>query len=235
VNTNPFFRGYRNLRVERTLFITYDDDCPPVWRPLHSSQAHLPDSDVERFPCIFSNDFALITEGQDLDPSLESQCQSDGIVRTVVYGISGINAAGQPEHVGDTYSEESAREVVRRLSFEPGFYSQCWEISSSHLSEASILRLEGLADIDDPLSTLLFIAFRIPFCPAIGVKLIATPWTEANLQNVEGISVAQLRQAYQNEGLPDDFIQVLQLAAEADVRFLIFDADAPTLEGLPLY
>jgi hypothetical protein len=35
---------------------------------------------------------------------------------------------------------------------------------------------------------LLFEAFRIPYSPAIGVKLIATPWTDEHLGQVEGIN-----------------------------------------------
>src|SRR3546814_7782356 len=46
---NPFMRGYQNLRIIRTLLITYEEDCPPVWRPLHASQAHLPDDQVALF------------------------------------------------------------------------------------------------------------------------------------------------------------------------------------------
>ena len=101
-NSNPFLRGYQNLRIDRSLCITYEDDCPPVWRPLHPSQAHLTDDQVALFPCVFSNDFALITEGQDIPEDLEVQCQTEGVVRTVVYAVSGDDF-GQPVHVGDTY------------------------------------------------------------------------------------------------------------------------------------
>lgn len=132
-NSNPFLRGYQNLRIERSLCITHEDDSPLIWRPLHPSQAHLTDDQVALFPCIFCNDFALITEGQDIADDLEAQCQTDGVVRTVVYAVSGEDF-GQPVHVGDTYSEEAAREVVRRLSFETCLYSRCWEISSAHLT-----------------------------------------------------------------------------------------------------
>ena len=45
-NSNPFLRGYQNLRIDRSLCITYEDDCPPVWRPLHPSQVHLPDEQI---------------------------------------------------------------------------------------------------------------------------------------------------------------------------------------------
>ncbi|KQB59107.1 MULTISPECIES: hypothetical protein [Betaproteobacteria] len=232
-DSNPFLRGYQKLRIDRSLYITYEDDCPPVWRLLHPSQAHLPDEQVALFPCIFNSDYALITEGQDLPEDLEVQCQTEGVVRTVVYAISGDDS-GQPVHVGDTYSEEAAREVVRRLSFETGFYSRCWEISSAHLTAETGRFLAELADIATP-SGFLFIAFRIPYSPAIGVKLIATPWTDANLQLIEGITAEQLRQEHRNKGMPESLVEVLHLAAVADARMLVFDADAPILEGLTLY
>lgn len=232
-NQNPFVRGYQNLRIVRTLCITYEDDSPPIWRPLHSSQAHLPDDEVVQFPCIWCDDFTLITEGRDISEELEAQCRTEGIVRAVVYAII-ADDFGQPVLVGDTYSEEAAQEVVRRLSFETGFYSRCWEISSAHITDEAGRYLANLADIDTP-SGFLFIAFRIPYSPAVGVKLIATPWTEANLQNLEGITVEQLRQEHRDNGMPESLVEVLHLAALADARMLVFDADAPVLDGLPLH
>lgn len=231
---NPFSRGYQNPRVVRTLLITYEDDCPPVWRPLHASQAHLPDGQIALFPCLIGKDFALITEGQEVPEELENQCQTEGIVRTVAYAIGADDFDGQPVHIGDTYSEAAAREVVRRLKFETGFYSRCWEISSAHITEEAGRYLAELADLATP-SRFLFVAFRIPYSPAIGVKLIATPWSDENLQHVEGISAERLRQEHRKKGMPECLVEVLHLAALADVRVLVFDADAPILEGLKLY
>ncbi len=230
---NPFIRGYQNLRIVRTLCITYEDDCPPVWRPLHSSQSHLPDDQVARFPCIVCNDFALITEGQEIPEALEDHCQTEGIVRTVVYAVEGDDV-GQPVHVGDTYSEEAAREVIRRLTFETGFYSRCWEISSGHITEEAARYLAELADIATP-TRCLFVAFRIPYSSAIGVKLIATPWTDENLGHIEGITADDLRREHFKKAMPESLVNVLHRAAEADVRILIFDADAPILKGLPIF
>ena len=108
---NPFVRGYDGLSVQRLLAISYDDDCPLSYLPLHVSQSHLPDSQVERHACVFCDDFALITEGQNVPPELDAQCPSHGIARNLVYAVM-AEEAGQPLHVGDTYSEEAAREVV---------------------------------------------------------------------------------------------------------------------------
>ncbi|MGQ0697515.1 MAG: DUF5983 family protein [Panacagrimonas sp.] len=230
---NPFIRGYDDLSVQRLLAISYDDDCPLTYLPLHASQSHLPDSQVTRHPCIFCDDFALITEGQDVTAELDAQCRSHGIARTVVYAVM-AEESGQPLHVGDAYSEEAAREMVRRLRFETGSYSRCWEISSAHITDEASRYLANLADIDTPIR-FLFVAFRIPYSPAVGVKLISTPWTDANLQFVEGITAEQLKQEHRKKGMPESLVEVLHLAALADVRMLVFDADAPILEGLMLY
>jgi hypothetical protein len=230
-NPNPFIRGYRNLRIERSLLITFDDDGPPVWRPLHPGQAHLPDEQVARFPCIFCDDFALITEAQEISSELDAQCPGNGIVRTVVHAVM-AEEDGQTLHVGDTCSEESAREVLRRLNFETGFYSRCWEISSSHLTEEANDYLAGLSDTP---ARFPFVVFRLSDNQATGVKLIATPWTDEVLPWVEGITAEQLRQEYRKEGLPESLIDVLFLAAQADVRLLVFDGDAQVLDGLPVY
>lgn len=82
---------------------------------------------------------------------------------------------------------------------------------------------------------LLFVAFHIPCSPAVGVKLIATPWTSANLLPVEGLTAEQLRQEHLGQGVPPSLLEVLHQAAAADIRILILDADAATLYGLRLY
>ena len=48
---------------------------------------------------------------------------------------------------------------------------------------------------------------------------------------VIGLAVALLVYAL----LPDDLAHILELAGQADVRILILDADAPALDGLPLF
>ncbi|MGU1062140.1 ABC transporter substrate-binding protein [Pseudomonas aeruginosa] len=233
LHDNPFLRGYQNLHISRVLLITCEDDQPPAWRPLHPSQAHLANDRVERCPCLFSDDFALITQGQVVPDGLEVQCRTAGMVQTVVYAINGDDA-GQPVHIGDTYSEETAHEVVRRLTFETGRFSRCWEISAAHVTDDAISYLWKMVDVKAPPG-LLFVAFRIPSGPALGIKLIATPWTDESLLHIEGITAEQLRQEHEGKGVPPSLLQLLHQAAEADIRFLILDADAPTLDGLTLY
>ena len=79
---NPFIRGYQNLAIQRLLAIRYEEDCPLTYLPLHSSQAHLADDQVHRFPCVFCDDFALVTEGQDVSSELDDHCICMSVIPT---------------------------------------------------------------------------------------------------------------------------------------------------------
>lgn len=230
---NPFIRGYHDFHIQRVAVISYDDRCPVTYLPLHPSHSHLPDEQALYRRCIFNDSFVLITEGQDIAPELDALCGGAGTIQAVLYSTHGDDN-GVSTHIGDTYSEEAAREVVRQLTFETGHFSRCWEISAAHVTEEAIDYLWEMAKVEAPPG-LLFAAFRIPGCPAIGVKLIATPWTNDNLLHVEGITAEQLRQEHEGKGVPLSLVEILHQAAEADIRFLILDADAPELDGLALH
>ncbi|VVO76562.1 hypothetical protein PS874_01443 [Pseudomonas fluorescens] len=230
---NPFTRGYHGFDIQRVAVIGYDDRSPMTFLPLHASQSHVPDAQLIHRRCIFSDDFVLVTEGQQGAPELDTLCSGTGTILAVLYSIY-ADDKGAPIHIGDAQTLEAAREVVLRLSFETGHYSRCWEISSAHVSEDAMRYLEDMAATETPTG-LLFVAFHIPCSPAVGVKLIATPWTSVNLLQVEGITAEQLRQEHLDQGVPPSLLEVLYQAATADVRILILDGDAATLGGLRLY
>jgi len=48
-------------------------------------------------------------------------------------------------------------------------------------------------------------------------------------------TTAELREEHRDAHVPDTLIDLLHRAGEADVRILIFDADARVLDGLPVY
>ena len=79
----------------------------------------------------------------------------------------------------------------------------------------------------------MFIAFRIPYSPAIGVKLISTPWTTSTCRTSRdrrrAASAGAPQQGHAGRPGTDP-----ELAGQADVRILILDADAPVLPGLSL-
>lgn len=230
---NPFLRGYHALTIRRVLCITGDDDVPPCYRPLHASHAHLSDLAVQCHPCVFNTDYALVTEGQTIPEDLEAPCRNTGIVRTTVYEITG-RVGATLMHVGDAYSLEAARRTVEQIRFDTGVFSRCWEISSRHLNETGWRYLTRLADAGQP-SGLLFEAFRVPTSHAIGCKLIATPWTDDHLRAVDVQTATELREEHREARVPEMLIDLLHQAGEADVRILIFDADARPLNGLPLF
>ena len=175
-NPNPFLRGYWNLKIVRTLSISYEDGIPHVWRNIHPSQQHLSDEELISSSCIVISDFAVVTNGSEpVSAEALAECDADegvngeGVINAVVYAIHGEDFDGRLIHVGDSYSVEAARKVVQRLSFETGYYSRCWEISSAHISPETGQYLANLADLATP-EAFLFIAFRVPYSPAIGVK-----------------------------------------------------------------
>lgn len=231
--SNPFARGYDHLHIERLLMITYEDDYPPGFRPVHTSQSHLPDHELQLFPCQFNDDFALISEGQSIPDELDERCQSTGLVRQVIYAVIG-EMLNERYHVGDLYSLEAAQAMVHRLSFETGHYSRAWEISTAHLTEEA-LRYLVAGNYDSRPTGLLFEPFALNDCNGVGCKLIGTPWTDINLVNIEDRSYSSLRQEQFDAGTPAALVNVLYLAALADVRLLIFDPDAAVLEGLAIF
>ncbi|MGV8321444.1 ABC transporter substrate-binding protein, partial [Pseudomonas aeruginosa] len=93
----PFVRGYDGLSVQRQIAQRAVVVVGNRQQPLHVSQSHLPDSQVERHACVFCDDFALITEGQNVPPELDAQCPSHGIARNLVYTVM-AEEAGQPLH-----------------------------------------------------------------------------------------------------------------------------------------
>ena len=230
-----FARGYDNLRIERLLLITYENDCPPCFRPVHDAQAHLPDDELQLFPWLFNDDFALISEGHSIPDELDERCQSTGLVRQVIYAVMS-EMLNERHHVGDLYALEEAQAMVHRLSFETGHYSRAWEISTAHLPEESMLYLEEwVSNFALRQTGLLFELFTLPNCCGIGCKLIGTPWTDDNLLNIEGKPYSSLKQEQLDAGTPEALVNVMYLAALADVRLLIFDPDAAVLDGLTIF
>ncbi len=168
----------------------------------------------------------MISEGQSIPDDLDERCQSTGLVRQVIYAVMG-EMLNEPYHVGDLYSLEEAKAMVRGLSFESGHYSRAWEISTAHLPEEAMLYLQEWVSHFVPRQTgLLFELFTLPDCCGIGCKLIGMTWTDENLLNIEGNRYSSLRQEQLGAGTPEALVNVLYLAALTDVRLLIFDPDA---------
>jgi hypothetical protein len=181
---------------------------------------------------VFSDSFALILEGQSVPDELSDQCQSTGQVRDVLYEVRALDN-GKLIHIGDTPTAEGAQALINLLSFQTGYYSRSWEINNSHITTRALDHLQRLAESSTQIG-LGFECFLLTDSDSVGCKLYDTPWTDKNLLLAEGITAEELRQQQLNQGLPESLINILFLASQADVRFLVFDPSAPVLEDLPL-
>lgn len=233
-NPNPFAKGCYSPRVERLLVVTSNVADRLILIPPHESQRDLADDQVRSRDCVFNGYFGIVLGDQLSQPRKEllRECLDRGRVHDVIYVIldreDGIDIP-----VAYCLSHLQLAGAMRRLTFRTGHYSRAWEISTDHISMPAYEYLAGLADIGAP-TRFLFDAFRLPYCPALGVKLISTPWTDDNLLHVEGVTAARLREDHLKGGMPEHLADILHLAGKADARFLIFDPDAPVLDSLLL-
>ncbi len=67
---------------------------------MHDAQAHLSDDELQLFPCLFNEEFALISEGQSIPDELDERCLSTGLVRQVIYAVMS-EMLNERHHVGD--------------------------------------------------------------------------------------------------------------------------------------
>lgn len=229
---NPFHRGFYSFTIERQLQIFREADQPTIFRPLHPSQANLTDEKVTHHPCIYSRDFALVTEGQEIPPELEEQFQGSGIACRITYSLFG-HRESTSIFLGDYDNFALAKAIGEQLEFRTGHFSRAWEISSLHLPAVALEHAQWLAGFEVPSGRLVEF-FLLPCCDGVGCKLFMTPWSDENLASL-GLTAEKLRQEHLDKGLHLELIEVLHQAAAAEVRFLVFDPDADRLQDLPIY
>ncbi|UVL87116.1 hypothetical protein [Pseudomonas sichuanensis] len=88
---NPFLRGFQDLSFERVVQISYADDCPPCYRSLHPALHDLPDDGINFQPCLFDDDFAVITDGKSVPEFVRMPFPADGTVSQVLYQVTGLH------------------------------------------------------------------------------------------------------------------------------------------------
>jgi hypothetical protein len=229
---NPFIRGYENFTIERKAMIVRDGVSRPVYRSFHASQDELADAYLTGQQCIYRDEYCFFVGSNVIPLDVLQDFGTTGFIVGVVYLIQ-CTQNGIDTCLGPAPSVQDAQGIIENLRFETGFYSRSWEISSAHITRQDFERLELLADTGCPRDA-LFEAFQLRKSNAIGVKLIATPWTDQELR-ADDTNVFELCLALRDIGLSESLIDVMLLAAQADTRILIFDPDAPALEGLAHY
>jgi len=229
---NPFLRGFHDLRFERVVQISYADNCPPCYRALHPAQNQLPNEAVNLRPCLFNDDYAVITDSERVPSFVHMRCPADGLVSTVLYQVIGSHL-GRLLHLGALPSEKAARDLIEQLSFATGHYSRSWEISSAHLPAEAFEYLQVRAWCNSPAS--FFECFELNSSHAVGCKLYSTPWIAGMKTGSSSCSIDEVSARLRDDPVPPALLQLLLLAGKADTRFLIFDPDAAALPELPLF
>ena len=88
---NPFLRGFHDLSYKRVVQISYANNCPPCYRPLHPAQIQLPNEAIYFQPCVFDDDCAVITDGQNVPRFVRMRRPGAGLVSSVIYQLSLIH------------------------------------------------------------------------------------------------------------------------------------------------
>ncbi|VXC23907.1 conserved hypothetical protein [Pseudomonas sp. 8Z] len=226
---NPFANNPLSLTITRLLQITYANDCPPCHRLLHPTQEMLSDDQLQCFPCAFTDETALITEGQDVDDELLDTHISSGIVRQVIYAING-DIKGVQSHVADTYSAEQAQQLVDLLNSTDIRACSAWEISDQHLDHDAHQYLVRVTD-ETWYTGLAFEAFKLWKPGALGIQLVTDYWSSL----LDDLTLQAFYQEQLRNGVPTCLVNLLHLAAAASVRYVMFDPDASQLDGLPVF
>jgi len=231
---NPFLaRGFQRLSIQRLVSISTDPGTPLLHLPLHPSQDHVQDEIFNQCPINYGDQFALKADEPYAPSSLLASCPYIGWVQAVVHALV-TEVDGKTITICDTYSKDAAQALIKRISFDNDVFSRCWEISTAHVCQQSLIHLHDLAQSNRP-STRLFDVFRVPVGNLIGIKLLNTPWTDSNLKILEGKTAQELHEEHERSGIPSMLLNVLHLAGEADVRFLFLDPDGFILHGLPVH
>lgn len=230
---NPFVRGFQRLSIQRLVGISTDPGTPLLHLPLHPSQDHVQDEELNQCPINYGDQFALKADESYAPSSLLGSCPEIGWVQAVMYALV-TEVDGKTVFVCDTYSEAAAQALIQQIRFDTGTFSRCWEISTAHVCQQSLSYLDALIQ-SNRLSTRPFVVFRVPAGNLIGIKLLSIPWTDSNLETLEGKTVQELREEHERSGVPSMLLNVLHLAGEAEVRFLFLDPDGDLLNGLPVH
>ncbi|MDH2184705.1 hypothetical protein N5K35_13410 [Pseudomonas sp. GD03651] len=229
---NPFLRGFQDLSYERVVQISYADDCPPCYRSLHPALNDLPDDGINFQPCLFDDDFAVITDGEGVPEYVRMRCPADGTVSQVLYQVTGLHH-GKRQHVSDLPSEEAAQHLIDQLSFATGHYSRSREISSAHLPAEEFEYLEVCAWYRSCPG--FFECFVLSSNNTVGCKLYSTPWLRNIAAGGSYCCIEEVTARLRADHVPPVLLRLLLMAGEADTRLLIFDPDARPLPELPLF
>lgn len=230
MTTNPFIHGIDNTKISRQAFIRPYDGEPAVFRPLSERQSHLPDHYILGCDCRIFADYAEVIEQQTAADDNDESDYSVGEIMQVMYSVEG-KCGSENVHMGDHYFADAAQLAIDKISFDRSQVQRCWEISTAHVCEQAnewLLKHAGKKGLGMFFDVAMMVDVFV-------IKIISSPWDDENLMSIDSITAADLRQEHKKAGMPDSLINLLHLAAQAKVRFLVLDPDADNLDGLPVF
>lgn len=114
-----------------------------------------------------------------------------------------------------------------------------WQVNLQHLTKAAQQQLAELIAKKARYEFELFELFTLPSQTdgkeLLAIKLLATPWTDARVKRLRGLSVTDLYQWQLDAGLPESLLAILHLAARDEIGLVVFEANAQVIAGLSLY
>ncbi len=229
---NPFHHGYEYIRILRMVLITQAHHSALLRYKLHYAQTGLVDADLIHRACLITEETVFVTDGHKIPSDVRVHSDVAGLIRAVVYSVSGEDCNGVRVDIGDVETLEAAYALVRQVSWMQG-RQRYWEISSTHITDEGRCFLER--ELNVKTSSRLFEPFQLPNSSIFGVRLIATPWLDAHQAETLQNAAEKLRQKHRDDGMPESLATLLHLAGEAGVRMLLFCPNGPRLPGLSVY
>jgi len=228
---NPFCRGFDRFTIDRLAVVTTADAGMLQYRRIIDSEKTKDDWKLFGEPCLIDTEFVYLLDDQSIPTSSQTKA---GRILSVVYAITGYMGFYHA-HVGDAITLNAARSTVETLSFIPGHYGRCWQISTRHLPDRAFTLLQAFLYDQNPDNALLDV-FSMHDDQSMGIQFFQ-PESQQRPGNLQS-SLTQYRDkllCLLGRNAPDSLIQLLLLAYFAGVSILIMSDQAPVLEGLPVF
>lgn len=231
IMNNPFNKGYDRFSIDRTFVITSKKSDRLIYREMSKDQQNLEDWQCFGKPCLFDSSQVYLLDSHKTPVSPETQ---SGQIVSIIYEICGYSNRFC-SHIGDAITMSAARNVVDQLSFIPGHFEKCWQISDKHLPASAFSVLQGLFCERRPQNNLLEV-FPMHAGSAMGIEFLL-PQTRNRATDLQN-EYAQFRRDLAlllGEQSLECLIELLFLAYIAGTRMLILSEQAPVLEGLAVF
>lgn len=105
-----------------------------------------------------------------------------------------------------------------------------WQVNLQHLTKAVQQQLIELIAKKARYEFELFELFTLPSQELgrelLAIKLLVTPWADARVKWLRGLSVTDLYQWQLDASLPQPLLAILHLAARDEIGLVVFEANA---------